>query len=64
MTYVVAQSKKRGLSLDEKRAKIMEVFYEKKEFFLMKELEKIGPKEKGVISQSVKEVRFSAIGLL
>ena len=49
-------SKKRGLSLEEKRQRMMEIFYTKKEFFLLKELEKIGPKEKGITSQSVKDV--------
>ncbi|GAB6030188.1 Meiotic nuclear division protein 1 [Chamberlinius hualienensis] len=49
-------SKKRGLSLDEKRQKMIEIFYEKKDFFSLKELEKIGPKEKGIVSQSVKDV--------
>ncbi|KAK2723720.1 meiotic nuclear division protein 1 homolog [Artemia franciscana] len=49
-------SKKRGLSLEEKRQRMIEIFYEKKEFFQLKELEKIGPKEKGIIMQSVKEV--------
>ena len=49
-------SKKRGLSLEEKRQRMLEIFYTKKEFFLLKELEKIGPKEKGITSQSVKDV--------
>lgn len=35
---------------------MLDLFFEKKEFFQMKELEKLGPKEKGVISQSVKDV--------
>ncbi|XP_050218622.1 meiotic nuclear division protein 1 homolog isoform X2 [Mercurialis annua] len=48
-------SKKRGLSLDEKREKILQIFYDSQDFFLLKELEKLGPK-KGVISQSVKDV--------
>ena len=49
-------SKKRGLSLAEKRQRMLEIFYTKKDFFLLKELEKIGPKEKGITSQSVKDV--------
>ncbi|KAL6560986.1 Meiotic nuclear division protein 1 [Orobanche hederae] len=48
-------SKKRGLSLDEKREKMLQIFYESQDFFLLKELEKSGPK-KGVITQSVKDV--------
>ena len=57
----IKMSKKRGLSLEEKRQKMLEVFYEKKDFFLLKELEKIGPKEKGVVAQSVKEVVQSLV---
>ncbi|KAJ9688248.1 hypothetical protein PVL29_014121 [Vitis rotundifolia] len=53
-------SKKRGLSLDEKREKMLEIFYESQNFFLLKELEKLGPK-KGVISQSVKDVVQSLV---
>ncbi|KAM7256127.1 hypothetical protein ACFE04_011868 [Oxalis oulophora] len=48
-------SKKRGLSLEEKREKILQIFYDSQDFYLLKELEKLGPK-KGVISQSVKDV--------
>ena len=40
-------SKKRGLSLEEKRSRMLDLFHEKKDFFLLKELEKLGPKEKG-----------------
>ncbi|KAK8286747.1 hypothetical protein V6Z11_D07G011000 [Gossypium hirsutum] len=53
-------SKKRGLSLEEKREKILQIFYESQDFFLLKELEKLGPK-KGVITQSVKDVVQSLV---
>ncbi|XP_042461334.1 meiotic nuclear division protein 1 homolog isoform X2 [Zingiber officinale] len=53
-------SKKRGLSLEEKREQILQIFYESQDFFLLKELEKLGPK-KGVISQSVKDVLQSLV---
>ncbi|XAR67084.1 hypothetical protein NMG60_11013514 [Bertholletia excelsa] len=53
-------SKKRGLSLEEKREKMLQIFYESQGFFLLKELEKLGPK-KGVISQSVKDVVQSLV---
>uniref|UniRef100_A0A804ML26 Meiotic nuclear division protein 1 homolog n=1 Tax=Zea mays TaxID=4577 RepID=A0A804ML26_MAIZE len=53
-------SKKRGLSLEEKREQMLQIFYESQEFFLLKELEKMGPK-KGVISQSVKDVVQSLV---
>ena len=67
------KSKKRGLSLEEKRQRLLQIFFEKvsdiknntqhvppslsslthtynaqKEFFQLKELEKIAPKEKGI----------------
>lgn len=54
-------SHRKGLSHEEKRQKMMELFYEKKDFFQLKELEKIGPKEKGVISQAVKDVVQSLV---
>ncbi|XP_027925024.1 meiotic nuclear division protein 1 homolog isoform X1 [Vigna unguiculata] len=53
-------SKKRGLSLEEKREKMLQIFYESQDFFLLKELEKMGPR-KGVIAQSVKDVVQSLV---
>ncbi|XP_042492762.1 meiotic nuclear division protein 1 homolog [Macadamia integrifolia] len=53
-------SKKRGLSLEDKREQILKIFYESQDFFLLRELEKLGPK-KGVISQSVKDVVQSLV---
>ncbi|XP_022144944.1 meiotic nuclear division protein 1 homolog isoform X1 [Momordica charantia] len=53
-------SKKRGLSLEEKREKMLQIFYDSQDFFLLKELEKLGPR-KGVISQSVKDVVQSLV---
>lgn len=49
-------SKKRGLSLEEKKKGMMEIFYQKKDFFQLKELEKIAPKEKGIVQGTVKDV--------
>ena len=49
-------SKKRGLSLEEKRMRMLEIFYEKKDFFLLKEMEKIAPKEKGNLYLETLEV--------
>ncbi|KAL1465195.1 hypothetical protein WDU94_004784 [Cyamophila willieti] len=54
-------SKKKGLSVEEKRTRLLELFHEKEEFFQLKELEKIAPKEKGIISQSVKEILQSLV---
>ncbi|KAL3744823.1 hypothetical protein ACJRO7_014001 [Eucalyptus globulus] len=52
--------KKRGLSLEEKREKMLQIFYQSEDFFLPKELEKLGPR-KGVITQSVKDVVQSLV---
>jgi len=46
----------RGLSAEEKRVKLLEIFHETKDFYQLKELEKLGPKLKGIVSQSVKDV--------
>lgn len=49
-------SKKRGLSAEDKKTKMLEIFHGSRDFFQLKELEKIAPKEKGITMQSVKEV--------
>ncbi|XP_014782807.1 meiotic nuclear division protein 1 homolog [Octopus bimaculoides] len=54
-------SKKRGLSVEEKRSRMMEFFFEKKDFFQLKELEKLCQKEKGITSMSVKEILTSLV---
>ncbi|XP_075980139.1 meiotic nuclear division protein 1 homolog [Anticarsia gemmatalis] len=54
-------SKKRGLSADEKKVRMLEIFHQSKDFFQLKELEKIAPKEKGITMQSVKEVVQSLV---
>lgn len=54
-------SKKRGLSVDEKRTRMMEFFFEKKDFFQLKELEKQCQKEKGITSMSVKDILTSLV---
>ncbi|TFK53579.1 meiotic nuclear division protein 1 [Heliocybe sulcata] len=51
----------RGLSAEEKRVRLLEIFHETKDFFQLKELEKLGPKMKGIVSQSVKEVLQSLV---
>lgn len=54
-------SKKKGLSLDEKRKRMLDIFYDSKEIFLLKDLEKIAPKQKGIVLQSVKDVVQSLV---
>lgn len=51
---------KKGLSLEEKRQKILEIYLEKKEVFNLKEIEKLGAK-KGVVFQTIKDVNQSLV---
>ncbi|CAG8590950.1 2291_t:CDS:2, partial [Paraglomus occultum] len=52
---------KKGLSVAEKRKRLEDLFHERKEFFQLKELEKIAPKEKGIVSQTVKDILQSLV---
>ncbi|XP_027312444.1 meiotic nuclear division protein 1 homolog isoform X1 [Anas platyrhynchos] len=54
-------SKKKGLSVEEKRARMMEIFFETKDVFQLKDIEKIAPKEKGITSMSVKDILQSLV---
>lgn len=54
-------SKKKGVSAEEKRIRMLDIFYDKKDVFQLKELEKIAPKEKGIVVQSVKDVVQSLV---
>lgn len=56
-----SMSKKRGLSGEEKRTRMMEIFFETKDVFQLKDLEKLAPKEKGITAMSVKEVLQSLV---
>ncbi|KAJ2699752.1 Meiotic nuclear division protein 1 [Coemansia sp. IMI 203386] len=49
------------LTIDEKRKRMMEIFHDTMEPYLLKELEKIGPKQKGIVSQTVKDVVQSLV---
>lgn len=48
-------SKKR-VSIDEKKSRILEIFYDTQEFYNLKDIENIASKEKGVVLQTVKDV--------
>ncbi|XP_029465854.1 meiotic nuclear division protein 1 homolog isoform X3 [Rhinatrema bivittatum] len=61
ITGSVQRSKKKGLSVEEKRTRMMEIFFETKDVFQLKDLEKIAPKEKGITSMSVKEILQSLV---
>lgn len=50
----------KGLSVEEKRSRLLEIFYETKDFFMLKEVEKMGSK-KGVVLMSVKDVLQSLV---
>uniref|UniRef100_A0A3P9MTE2 Meiotic nuclear division protein 1 homolog n=1 Tax=Poecilia reticulata TaxID=8081 RepID=A0A3P9MTE2_POERE len=54
-------SKKKGLSLEEKRTRMMEIFLESKDVFQLKDIEKIAPKSKGIAPMTVKEVLQSLV---
>ena len=51
---------KKGLSLEEKRTKILEIYLDNKEVYNLKEIEKIGAK-KGVVFQTIKDVNQSLV---
>ena len=51
---------KKGLSLEEKRQRILEIYYDKKEVFNLKEIEKLGAK-KGVVFQTIKDINQSLV---
>eukprot|EP00833_Pecoramyces_ruminatium_P015561 jgi/Orpsp1_1/1189593/evm.model.d7180000073110.1 len=54
-------SKRKGITFEEKRKRLCDLFHESKDFYQLKELERQAPKLKGVVSQSVKEVIDSLV---
>lgn len=48
-------SKKKGVSAEEKRDRILDIFHETADVFVLKDIEKLGAK-KGVIQQTIKDV--------
>jgi hypothetical protein len=50
--------KRKGMSLEEKREKLLQMFYDKKEPLNFKEVEKYGAR-KGIVLQSIKDVNQS-----
>ncbi|KAF5320660.1 hypothetical protein D9619_001800 [Psilocybe cf. subviscida] len=48
MTNALFPQAPRGLSAEEKRVKLLEIFHETRDFYQLKELEKLGPKLKGI----------------
>jgi hypothetical protein len=56
----MAIGKRKGLSFEEKRDRILKIYYRLREPLNLKEIEKLGPRA-GVIPQAVKEVNQSLI---
>jgi Fe2+ or Zn2+ uptake regulation protein len=52
---------KRGLSLEEKRKRMLDFFFEKQDFFQLKDVEKLCSQEKGITLQTVKDVLASLV---
>eukprot|EP00639_Heterosigma_akashiwo_P018921 CAMPEP_0206392836 /NCGR_PEP_ID=MMETSP0294-20121207/20249_1 /ASSEMBLY_ACC=CAM_ASM_000327 /TAXON_ID=39354 /ORGANISM="Heterosigma akashiwo, Strain CCMP2393" /LENGTH=175 /DNA_ID=CAMNT_0053846097 /DNA_START=32 /DNA_END=556 /DNA_ORIENTATION=- len=52
--------KRKGVSYEEKRTRILGIYHEKKEVLNLKELEKLGVKQ-GVVVQSIKEVNQALV---
>jgi len=55
-------SKRKGVSAEEKKNRLLDLFYDKKDVFNYKELEKAAFSEKGINSQSLKDVLNALIG--
>jgi hypothetical protein len=49
------------LSYEEKRRRLAELFYETKDFWSLKEIEKMGSKQKGIVLQSIKDILESLV---
>ena len=50
---------KRGLNVEEKRKRMLDFFYEKQDFFQLKELESQCSAEKGITQQTIKDILTS-----
>ncbi|KAI8981004.1 meiotic nuclear division protein 1 [Pilobolus umbonatus] len=51
---------KKGVSLEEKRKRILSIFHDSGEMYQLKDIEKIGSK-KGIVSQSIKDILMSLV---
>lgn len=57
----MAPGVRKGVSYEEKRKRTMDFLMEKRDFFMLRELEKMLPKEKGIVSQTVKDIVQSLV---
>ena len=56
----MSPGKRKGLSLEEKRQRILKIYYDLREPLNLKEIEKLGTR-KGVIPQAIKDVNQSLV---
>jgi hypothetical protein len=52
---------KKGLSNDEKRKRMLEFFFEKQDFFQLKDIEKLCSQEKGIVMNTIKDILASLV---
>jgi Fe2+ or Zn2+ uptake regulation protein len=52
---------KKGLSSEEKRKRMLEFFFEKQDFFQLKDVEKLCSQEKGITIQTIKDILTSLV---
>ena len=52
---------KKGLSVEEKRTRMLEFFYEKQDFFQLKDIEKGCSQEKGIVLNTIKDILQSLV---
>ncbi len=52
---------KRGLSADEKKKRMLDFFFEKQDFFQLKDLEKLCSVEKGITVNTIKDILTSLV---
>jgi len=52
---------KKGLSSEEKRKRMLEFFFEKQDFFQLKDVEKLCSQEKGITVQTIKDILTSLV---
>jgi Fe2+ or Zn2+ uptake regulation protein len=51
----------KGLSVDEKRKRMIDFFYEKQDFFQLKDLEKLCSVEKGITVNTIKDILMNLV---
>ncbi|TPX65890.1 hypothetical protein CcCBS67573_g08000 [Chytriomyces confervae] len=48
--------RKKGLSNDEKKTRLLELFHESRDVWILKDLERVAAKEKGIVQNTVKDI--------